>query len=49
MTSFEDPFYPEIVDRLPAGAKPSEYITSLEVQARKLDGSCCGENCYATG
>ncbi|MCX6894586.1 MAG: arsenite methyltransferase [Verrucomicrobia bacterium] len=36
MTSFEDPLYQQIVKHLPAGAKPSDYITSLEVQARKL-------------
>lgn len=35
MTSFEDPLYRKIVEQLPAGTKPSEYITSLEVQARK--------------
>jgi AhpD family alkylhydroperoxidase len=35
MDSFEDPLYQKIVEHLPANAKPSEYITSLEVQARK--------------
>jgi SAM-dependent methyltransferase len=35
MTSFEDPLYQQIIAQLPAGAKPAEYITSLEVQARK--------------
>jgi len=35
MTSFEDPLYRRIVEHLPPGAKPSDYITSLEVQARK--------------
>jgi len=35
MTDWEDPLYRKIVEHLPAGAKPSEYITSLEVQARK--------------
>ena len=35
MTNFEDPLYRKIVEHLPAGTKPSEYITSLEVQARK--------------
>jgi len=35
MTSFEDPLYKQIVAHLPPGAKPSDYITSLEVQARK--------------
>ena len=45
MTSFEDPLYQKIVGHLPDGAKPSDYITSLEVQARKPDGNCCGTNC----
>jgi arsenite methyltransferase len=36
MTSFEDPLYQKIVAQLPLGAKPSDYITSLEVAARKL-------------
>ncbi len=35
MTSFEDPLYQEIVKHLPAGAKPEDYITSLEIRARK--------------
>lgn len=35
MTSFEDPLYKQIVAHLPAGAKPGDYIVSLEVQARK--------------
>jgi AhpD family alkylhydroperoxidase len=35
MTSFEDPLYQEIIKHLPKGATPAEYITSLEVQARK--------------
>jgi SAM-dependent methyltransferase len=35
MTSWEDPLYRRIVDNLPAGSKPSEYITSIDVSARK--------------
>jgi arsenite methyltransferase len=35
MTGFEDPLYRKIVGHLPAGTKPSDYITSLEIQARK--------------
>ena len=42
MTSFEDPLYQQIVTHLPAGTKPADYITSLEVQARKPDGNGCG-------
>ena len=42
MTDLEDPLYQKIVEHLPAGTKPADYITSLEVQARKADGECCG-------
>jgi SAM-dependent methyltransferase len=35
MVSFEDPLYKDILSQLPKGAKPADYITSLEVQARK--------------
>jgi SAM-dependent methyltransferase len=45
MTKWEDPLYRTIVEHLPDGATPSDYITSLEVQARKPEGSCCGESC----
>lgn len=41
MTSFEDPLYREIVEHLPKEAKPSDYITSLEVRARKAAAACC--------
>ena len=45
MTDWEDPLYRKIVEHLPAGAKPADYITSLEVQARKPGGDCCGSDC----
>ena len=45
MTSFEDPLYQNIVEHLPAGAKPGDYIVSLEVQARKPGADCCGDEC----
>ena len=48
MTNWEDPLYRTIVNHLPTGAKPSDYITSLEVQARKPGGACRGENCCTT-
>ena len=48
MLDFEDPLYKKIIELLPAGAKTSDYITSLEVQARKPDGECCGESCCTT-
>jgi SAM-dependent methyltransferase len=35
MTDWEDPLYRNIVEHLPVGTKPVDYITSLEVQARK--------------
>jgi len=35
MTSWEDPLYRKIVESLPAGTKPSDFITSLDVSARK--------------
>jgi SAM-dependent methyltransferase len=35
MENFEDPLYKKIVDHLPAGTKPSDYIASVEVTARK--------------
>lgn len=36
MTNWEDPLYRRIVASLPAGAKPSDFITTLELSARKL-------------
>jgi ubiquinone/menaquinone biosynthesis C-methylase UbiE len=35
MTDWNDPLYKKIVERLPAGSGPGDYITSLEVSARK--------------
>ena len=32
---FEDPLYRKIVEQLPAGTKPADFIASVEVQARK--------------
>lgn len=45
MTSFEDPLYRKLVEHLPAGTRPGDFITSLEVQARKAKGECCGTEC----
>lgn len=39
MVDWQDPLYQKIVVHLPAGAKPSDYITSLEVTARKPEPS----------
>jgi ubiquinone/menaquinone biosynthesis C-methylase UbiE len=35
MTNGEDPLYKRIVEALPSGEKPSDYITSLDIAARK--------------
>ena len=35
MTDWQDPLYVKIIEHLPAGAKASDYVTSLEVSARK--------------
>ena len=35
LTDWEDPLYKKLVELLPTGAKPADYVTSLEVQARK--------------
>ena len=45
MTDWNGPLYKEIVANLPPGTKPSAYVTSLEVQARKADGKCSDEIC----
>ena len=45
MLNFEDPLYKKIIELLPAGTKTSDYITSLEVQAVKPTGTCCGSDC----
>lgn len=47
MTSFEDPLYRKLLEHLPAGTKAADFITSLEVQARKAGGDCCGSECCA--
>ena len=41
MTSMNDPLYRKVLDALPEGAKPGDYIVSLEVNARKPLRSCC--------
>ena len=39
MVDWQDPLYQKIIAKLPSGAKPSDYITSLEITARKPDRS----------
>jgi arsenite methyltransferase len=43
MIEFQDSLYQKIVELLPPGAKPSDYITSLTVEARKVPSGepCC--------
>ena len=45
MTNWEDPLYRKIIEHLPMGTKPADYITSLEIQARKPGADCCGSEC----
>jgi len=45
MVDWQDPLYTKIIADLPAGVKPSDYITSLEITARKAAASCCGSDC----
>ncbi|MBU6411017.1 MAG: arsenite methyltransferase [Verrucomicrobia bacterium] len=42
MSDWEDPLYRRIIEHLPPGTKPADYITSLEVQAQKPGGECRG-------
>ena len=35
---FQDPLYAQIANELPAGAKPGDYITGLQIRARKPNG-----------
>jgi AhpD family alkylhydroperoxidase len=39
MVDWQDPLYQKIIATLPPGTKPGDYITSLEITARKPDGS----------
>jgi len=48
MVDWQDPLYQKIIANLPAGTKPGEYITSLEIQAVKAGAGCCGESCCTT-
>ena len=42
---WNDPLYRKIAGHLPAGTTAADFITSLEVQARKPKGDCCGSDC----
>ena len=44
MVDWQDPLYQKIIAHLPAGTKPSDYVTSLEITARKpakAQNACC--------
>ena len=45
LTDWKDPLYKKLMELLPAGTKPADFITSLEVQAVKPGGECCGNDC----
>jgi arsenite methyltransferase len=45
LTGWEDPLYRQIMEHLPPGTKPADYITSLEIKARKPGGNSCGDEC----
>jgi SAM-dependent methyltransferase len=45
LTDWEDPLYKKLIELLPAGTKPAHFVTSLEVQAVKPKGECCGNEC----
>ena len=47
MVDWQDPLYQKIIAELPAGAKPGDYVTSLEITASKAGASCCGSECCA--
>jgi hypothetical protein len=48
MANFEDPLYRKLVAHMPPGTKPADFITSLEVQARKAGGDCCRTECCSS-
>ena len=41
MTDWQDPLYLKIIEHLPKGSGPADYITSLEVTAVKAAANCC--------
>ncbi len=45
LTDWEDPLYKKLIEMLPAGTKPADCITSLEVQAKKPAAECCENDC----
>jgi ubiquinone/menaquinone biosynthesis C-methylase UbiE len=45
MVDWQDPLYQKILGQLAAGTKPSDYITSLEITARKPSAGGGGGQC----
>jgi arsenite methyltransferase len=42
MMDWNDPLYRKIIEHLPAGTKAGDYVTSLEVAAKKAEGPASG-------
>jgi len=42
---WNDPLYRKIAEHLPPGKTAADFITSLEIKARKPGGECCGSEC----
>ncbi|MDQ1257297.1 MAG: Arsenite methyltransferase [Candidatus Hydrogenedentes bacterium] len=41
MTDWNDPLYRKVMESLPLGAKMGEFVTSLQVSAKKAPAPCC--------
>ncbi|MCX8108969.1 MAG: arsenite methyltransferase [Verrucomicrobiae bacterium] len=42
LVKFQDTLYTQIAAKLPSGTKLADYVTSLEIRARKPAACCCG-------
>jgi SAM-dependent methyltransferase len=45
LVDWKDPLYQKIIGHLPKGAKAGDYVTSLEISARKPSANCCSTTC----
>jgi SAM-dependent methyltransferase len=45
LRSFKDPLYARIVEQLPAGTDIADFVTSIDVQARRVSLCCGGSGC----
>jgi hypothetical protein len=43
MVDWQDPLYQQIMAQLPEGTKPADFITSLEITARKAEATGAGD------